>query len=181
MSKIGRKPIEIPEGVSVEIAGKELKVSGKLGVLVSPILPDVQASIEDGNLNLSVKSAKKQAIANWGTTAALARNSIEGVMNGYKKELEIQGVGFKAVLNGSTLVLNLGFSHTIEYMAPEGVEIAVEKNNLITISGIDKAMVGQVAAEIRAYKKPEPYQGKGIRYVGEKVRRKQGKKVAGAA
>lgn len=181
MSKIGRRPIEIPEGVTVEVNGREVKVSGKLGVLTSPILPGVDIKIEDGSIILTVNDSKKQAIANWGTTAALIKNTIDGVINGYKKDLEIQGVGLKAALNGKTLVLNLGFSHTIEYVPAEGVEVTVDKGVFISVSGIDKALVGQVAAEIRAFKKPEPYQGKGIRYVGEKVRRKQGKKVAGAA
>lgn len=180
MSKIGKRPIEILDGVTVEIKDGGLKVSGKLGSLDCMILAGVSAEIKDKELILTVADTKKQTLANWGTTAALVRNAIAGVTEGFKKELEIQGVGYRAALQGKNLTLNVGFSHAITYTAPAEVEISVEKN-IITISGIDRALVGQVAAEIRAFKKPEPYQGKGIRYVGEKVRRKQGKKVAGAA
>ena len=180
MSKIGRKPIEIPEGVTISKNGGLLMVKGKLGELQVPILSEVNVEIADDQVTFSVNSTKKQILANWGTSASLLRGAIEGVINGYKKELEIIGVGFKAMMQGKTLVLSLGFSHPIEYVIPEGIEVEVDKNTKLSVSGIDKAMVGQVAAEIRKYKRPEPYQGKGIRYVGEKVRRKQGKKVAGS-
>ncbi|PIR87072.1 MAG: 50S ribosomal protein L6 [Candidatus Harrisonbacteria bacterium CG10_big_fil_rev_8_21_14_0_10_49_15] len=191
MSKIGRKPIEILEGVTVSIEDGKFKVAGKLGTLETPILAGVTAEQSDpeksqsdhgasGTIVLKISDDNKQTRANWGTTAALLRNAITGVSEGFKKDLEIQGVGFRASMEGKTLVMGLGFSHPVRYETPEGVTIAVEKN-VIIVTGIDSAVVGQTAAEIRKFKKPEPYQGKGIRYVGEHVRRKQGKKVAGSA
>ena len=129
--------------------------------------------------NLTLNGETKQARANWGTTGANVKNAIVGVTEGFSKKLDIQGIGYKAAMEGaSTIVLNLGFTHPIKYAIPEGVKVIVEKN-VVTVSGFDRYQVGQTAADIRAYKKPEPYQGKGIRYVGEQVRRKAGKKVAG--
>lgn len=178
MSKIGKKPIEIPSGVTVKLEGGVLRVSGQKGELALSVLPGVSAKVEGSQLVFSSEKKTKQESANWGTTSALARNAIEGVSAGFKKVLEIEGVGFKAALEGKVLSLNIGFSHPVKYAIPEGVTVAVEKNTTIIISGIDKHMVGQAAAEIRALKKPEPYKGKGIRYQGEVVRRKAGKKVA---
>ena len=178
MSKIGKKPIEIPTGVTVKLESGILRVTGQKGELTLPMLQGVSAKIEGNQLLFNSAKKTKQESANWGTISALARNAIEGVSAGFKKVLEIEGVGFKAALEGKSLTLNIGFSHPVKFAIPEGVTVAVEKSTTIIISGIDKHMVGQAAAEIRALKKPEPYKGKGIRYQGEVVRRKAGKKVA---
>jgi large subunit ribosomal protein L6 len=179
MSKIGSKPIVIPEGVTATINKDHLVVKGKLGTLNVQLLSFVKAEIVDGKIVLTSAGETKQARANWGTLGANIKNAIEGVTNGFTKKLEIQGVGFKAAMEGKNVTLNLGFSHPVKYQTPEGITITVEKA-FITISGFDKYLVGQVAAEIRDLKKPEPYLGKGIRYFGEHVRRKDGKKVAGS-
>lgn len=179
MSKIGSKPIAIPEGVTVEMKDGKFVVKGKLATLTVLHLPLVKAEIKDGAVHLTIGSTKAQARANWGTLGANLKNAIAGVTTGFTKSLEIQGIGFKAAMEGNNLSLNVGFSHPVKYTTPEGIKIAVEKA-FVRISGSDKQLVGQVAAEIRKIKKPEPYQGKGIRYVGEQVRRKAGKKVAGA-
>lgn len=179
MSKIGSKPIVIPEGVTVEMKDGVFVVKGKLGTLSVLHLPLVKAEMKDGAVHLTVTSTKAQARANWGTLGANLHNAVVGVTEGFTKSLEIQGIGFKAAMEGNNLSLNVGYSHPVKYVTPEGIKIAVEKA-FVRISGSDKQLVGQVAAEIRKIKKPEPYQGKGIRYVGEQVRRKAGKKVAGA-
>lgn len=179
MSKTGGKPIAIPDGVTVTIENNKAVVKGKLATLTVPMLMYVKAEMVDKTIQLSATSDTKQARSNWGTMGAHLRNAIEGVTNGFKKQLDIQGIGYKAAMEGANLSLNLGFSHPIKYKTPEGIKISVEKN-VVNISGSDRYMVGQVAAKIRQFKKPEPYQGKGIRYVGEQVRRKAGKKVAGA-
>jgi large subunit ribosomal protein L6 len=179
MSKTGSKPIVIPDGVTVTLEGGKAVVKGKLATITVPMLMHVKAEMADKNIQLSVTSDIKQARANWGTMGAHLRNAITGVTEGFKKQLDIQGIGFKAAMKGNDLVLNLGFSHPIEFKTPEGIKITVEKN-VVNVTGSDRYLVGQVAAKIRSFKKPEPYQGKGIRYVGEQVRRKAGKKVAGA-
>jgi len=178
MSKIGSKPIKIPEGVTVADEGGALIIKGKLGTVKVLILANVKVAMKDGVLNLTINADHKQAHANWGTLGSHIKNAIEGVTTGFSKKLDIQGIGFKGTMEGTTLSLNLGFTHPVKYAAPEGIKIIVEKN-IITVTGIDKYLVGQVAAEIRKLKKPEPYQGKGIRYFGEHVRQKAGKKVAG--
>ncbi len=179
MSKIGSKPIAIPEGVTVELANGVFTVKGKLATLKVNELPYVKTEIKDGAINLTISATKSQARANWGTLGANLKNAIKGVTEGFIKSLEIQGIGFKAAMEGNNLSLNVGYSHPVKYTTPEGIKIVVEKA-FVRISGSDKYLVGQTAAEIRKIKKPEPYQGKGIRYVGEQVRRKAGKKVAGA-
>jgi large subunit ribosomal protein L6 len=179
MSKIGGKPITIPEGVTVTVDPKALTVKGKLGSVLVPVLSSVSVEIKDGKINLTISSDKKQAHANWGTMGAHIKNALTGVSVGFKKQLEIQGVGFKGVMEAKTLSLSLGFSHPVKFPSPEGVTIIIEKN-IITVSGFNRYDVGQAAAKIRELKKPEPYQGKGIRYVGEHVRQKEGKKVAGS-
>jgi len=180
MSKIGKKPIEIPTGVAVSFDEKKNKVSikGHKGELFLDVDFNVQVEVKDNNIILSVKKETKKSLALWGLSRALIANMVFGVEKGYEKQLELHGVGHKVVLKGKGLNLNLGFSHPVIFEAPEGIEFKVEKN-VIIISGIDKQLVGQVAADIRSKKKPEPYKGKGIRYVGEQVRRKVGKKVAG--
>jgi len=180
MSKIGKKPIEIPTGVTVSFDEKKNKVSvkGHKGELFLDVDFNVQVKVDDKQIILSVKKETKKSLALWGLSRALIANMVFGVEKGYEKQLELHGVGHKVVLKGKGLNLNLGFSHPVIFEAPEGIEFKVEKN-VIIISGIDKQLVGQVAADIRSKKKPEPYKGKGIRYVGEQVRRKVGKKVAG--
>ena len=185
MSRVGRKIIEVPEGVEVSIeklkeGGYEVKVKGPKGELVRKTHPVIVIEKEDNKISFKPVYAKnKQAMAMWGTERSLLANMIEGVKEGFSKQLEIQGIGYKAELKDKELVLSLGFSHPVIYKIPDDIEIKVEKN-IITISGIDKQKVGKVAAEIRAFKKPEPYKGKGIRYVGEVIRRKAGKKAVGA-
>ncbi len=182
MSKIGKKPVAITGGVEVKIVDKKMEFKGKEGSLTLPILPYIKAEIKSGaegsELVFSKENDLKQARANWGTMASLAKNAVQGVSQGFSKILEIEGIGFKAAMQGNTLVLNVGFTHPIKMEVPAGIKILVEKNT-IKISGFDKALVGETAANIRKVKKPEPYKGKGIRYQGEVVRRKAGKKVAG--
>ncbi len=181
MSKIGKQPIIIPEKVEVKTSQKKLSVKGTKGELNIEINPGVEVKIEDKKIILSIKDTDKKNMAIWGTTRMLIQNIIKGVTEGFEKRLEIQGIGYKAVLQGKNkLILNVGFTHPVEITAPEGINFAVEKN-IITVSGIDKQKVGQTAAQIRAVKPPEPYLGKGIRYVGEHVRRKVGKKAVAAA
>ncbi|MDO8430151.1 MAG: 50S ribosomal protein L6 [bacterium] len=180
MSKVGKKPIIIPDGVSVKMEGGFLEIKGKEGSLSLPILPHTKIELSDKELSVKIENDELQARANWGTMRALAQNAITGVNSGFLKELEIQGVGYRASMEGNTLVLHVGFSHPVKILVPDGIKVSVEKN-FIKISGFNKNLVGQVAAKIRDVKKPEPYQGKGIRYKGEVVRRKAGKKVASAA
>lgn len=180
MSRIGKKPIEIPQTVKAEISGGFIKVIGPKGELTSSINGNINAEIGDGRVLVSPKkdlSKKEKGL--WGMQRMIIFNMIEGVNKGFEKKLEIEGVGYKAVVQGDELILNVGFVHPVKVKKPEGVGFLVEKN-VITISGIDKQKVGQVAAEIRAVKKAEPYKGKGIKYQGEKIRRKEGKKVVSA-
>lgn len=180
MSRIGKKPIDIPDGVEIKINGQELSIKGKLGQLTVNVHKDVAIKQEDKQLVLTIKDIEdKKARALWGLSRTLVNNAILGVTEGYSKELEINGVGFKAAVQGKKLVLNVGFSHPVEYAFPDDIKIEVEKNN-IKISGIDKQKVGQIASEIRAVKKPEPYKGKGIKYIDEQIRRKAGKVVKAA-
>jgi len=179
MSKIGKKPIDMPAGIMVSADNNKILVKGPKGELSIVIDSIIKIEVKDNQVILSPKKETKKANALWGLSRSLIANMICGVEKGYEKELELQGVGFKAALKGSDLELNLGFSHPVNFKASEGIEFKVEKNKIV-ISGIDKQLVGQVAADIRSLKKPEPYKGKGIRYVGEQVRRKIGKKAAGA-
>ena len=178
MSRIGRQPIIISDGVEVKIDGDLILVKGKKGELSQKIVPSVKIEIKGKTISLKQDNKTKNGLALWGTLRALIANMVEGVSKGFSKKLIIEGIGFKATVNGSKLVLNLGFSHPVEILAPKGIEFKVEKNTIL-ISGIDKQVVGQVAANIRVQKKPEPYKGKGIRYDGEIIRRKDGKKAVG--
>ncbi|MEK7114688.1 MAG: 50S ribosomal protein L6 [Patescibacteria group bacterium] len=180
MSKIGKKPIIIPDNVEFKINGGFLELKGAGGVISLKILPHIKVKSEDKTVSFVPENDSKQARANWGTIRALTFNAVVGVAQGFNKILEIEGVGFKANMEGDILVLNIGYSHPVKFVSPEGIKISVEKNT-IKVSGIDKALVGETAAKIRALKKPEPYKGKGIKYQGEVIRRKAGKKVAGAA
>jgi large subunit ribosomal protein L6 len=183
MSKIGKKPISVPDGASVEITGAAVRVTGKNGEVFVPVLPYCAITVHETEGKKEVRVAAdlsaRQARANWGTMAALVNNAIKGVSAGFEKKLQLEGIGFKASAEGSAVVLSLGFSHPVRFSLPQGVSAAVEKN-IITLKSADKMLLGKAAAEIRKLKKPEPYQGKGIRYVGETVRRKAGKKAAAA-
>ncbi len=176
MSKIGKQPISILPGVEVKIDGGFVIAKGPKGELKREIPKEIKVEIKEKEIIVSPGLETKRTNAFWGLTRALIFNLVKGVSDGFEKRLEIQGVGYKAALVGNKLVLNLGFSHPVEIEEVEGVKFAVEKN-IIVITGPDKEKVGQMAASIRALKKPEPYKGKGIRYVGEIVRRKAGKKA----
>ena len=178
MSRIGKQPIEVPQGVDVTVSGQNVKVKGAKGQLTFDAHPDMTLALDDGVLQVTRPSDQPEHRALHGLTRTLIANMVEGVVNGYSKTLEIQGVGYKAELKGSGILLTLGFSHTITYPAPDGVELQVPNQTTIVVAGIDKQKVGQAAAEIRAFRPPEPYKGKGIRYQGEHVRRKAGKTAA---
>ncbi len=179
MSRIGKQPVKIKDNVKVSIDDNTILVSGPKGELSMKKLPSVTLELKGDEILISTVDGSKSASAFWGLTRSLISNMVEGVLNGYEKKLQIEGVGFKVELKGNKLVMALGFSHPVEFEAPDGIKFEVEKN-IITVSGIDKVLVGQVAANIRKLKKPEPYKGKGIRYQGEVVRRKAGKKAASA-
>lgn len=175
MSRIGKNAIPVPDKTTVSVADGVMTVKGPLGELSKPVHTAVSVSVDAGSVQVAPLNNSKLARSLWGTFASHIRNMIHGVNTKYQKQLEIQGVGYKVELQGKSLKFALGFSHPVIVPIPDGLEVVVEKN-IITISGIDKEQVGQFAANIRAYKKPEPYKGKGIRYVGEYVRQKQGKK-----
>ncbi len=180
MSRIGKKLIEIPQGVTVEVAGQDVKAKGPKGELKLHIHQDIKAEVKDGKILVApVRNLPKKSKGLWGLYRALIFNMVEGVEKGFEKKLEIEGIGYKAAVQGDELVLNVGFVNPVKVKKPEGITFAVEKN-VITISGINKEAVGQISAEIRATKKAEPYKGKGIKYQGEKIRRKEGKKVVAA-
>lgn len=179
MSRIGKKPIFIPTGVEVQVNNQNVLVKGAKGSLELTLHPKVKAEVKDNEVKVTVvQTEDKEEKSLWGLFRTLINNMVEGVVKGFSKQLEINGIGFKAAVQGKKLILNVGYSHPVEYEIPQGIEVKVEKN-IIIISGIDKQRVGQVAAEIRAIKKPEPYKGKGIKYVGEIIRRKVGKAVKG--
>lgn len=180
MSKIGKQPINIPQGVEVRLADRIIIVKGPKGELTRDLPGGLSVEIKDNQVVVSPSGKAKKVNALWGLMRALIFNMVKGVTEGFGKTLEIEGVGYKASLQGNKLVLSLGFSHLVEFDIPDGIELKVEKN-VISVAGIDKGLVGQTAANIRAFKKPEPYKGKGIRYRGEVVRRKAGKKAAGTA
>jgi len=180
MSKIGKKPIIIPEGVEAQISDEMIKIKGKNGELSLKILPQVKVELNDGKIIFSPDNKSKSSWANWGTMRALVNNAVLGVKEGFSKILEIEGVGYRASMEGKNLSLALGFTNPIKISPPDGITISVDKNT-IKISGADKFLVGQITAKIRQLKKPEPYKGKGIKYQGEIIRRKEGKKAASAA
>lgn len=176
MSRIAKHPIKFPAGVEAKLSGRKLSVKGKKGELTLDISNDISAELKDGAITLKKASESNQAARMWGTTSSLIRGMIKGVTDGYQKKLVIEGVGFRASLQGKDLVLQIGFSHDVKYKIPAGIEIKVPKQTEIEISGIDKQKVGQVAAEIYLMKRPEPYKGKGINYEGRRILRKEGKK-----
>lgn len=176
MSRIGKYPVPVPAGVTVEVKGQNVKAKGKLGELSVIVHDDVAVEIVEGKVKLTPKYETRQSRTIWPTMRTLVRNIVEGVSSGYKHELEITGVGYRAALQGKELVLSLGYSHEIRYPIPEGIKIEVDKQTALAISGIDKQKVGQVAAEIKGYRSVEPYKGKGVRTKGQFVLRKEGKK-----
>ena len=180
MSRIGKKPIEIPKGIEVKIEEDLVKIKGPKGELSRKIRPEIKVEIKDEKILVSPQIETKKTKAFWGLTRTLLANNIKGVIEGYEKKLQIEGLGYKAEIEGENLILRVGFSHPVEIKAPSGIKLSVDKN-IITIFGIDKELVGQVAAKIRKVKPPEHYKGKGIRYLGEIVKIKPGKKVATAA
>ncbi|HLG25712.1 MAG TPA: 50S ribosomal protein L6 [Candidatus Gracilibacteria bacterium] len=181
MSRIGKLPIAIPNGVTVEKREKNVVfVKGPKGELSFPVHENIQIEMKEGNLICTRKSDEKMDRSLHGLSRTLIANMIQGVTKGYEKKLEIQGVGYRAQLQGKKMVLSLGYSHPIEFTAPAGINLAIdaEKKNIIIVTGTDKQLVGEVAAKIRSYRKPEPYKGKGIRYEGEYIARKAGKAAA---
>ncbi|MBM3535819.1 MAG: 50S ribosomal protein L6 [Alphaproteobacteria bacterium] len=176
MSRVGKNPVAIPAGVNVEVSSGKLSAKGKLGSLSMGLSSDVTVKVENGQVLVQPVGASKRARMMWGTTRNLVRNMVNGVANGYSKALEINGVGYRAAVQGKELVLQLGFSHEIKYPIPEGITVKAEKPTALTISGANRQKVGQVAAEIRSFRGPEPYKGKGIKYESETILRKEGKK-----
>jgi large subunit ribosomal protein L6 len=176
MSRVGKKAVTIPSGVSANIEGQTVKVKGPKGALALVLHNDVKAKVEAGSVHIDPNSDTQRARAMWGTYRALVAKLIEGVTKGYERKLEITGVGYRANLQGKTLQLQLGYAHDIAYAIPEGITITVPKPTEILVTGIDSQKVGQVAAEIRAFRKPEPYKGKGVKYSDEYIFRKEGKK-----
>jgi large subunit ribosomal protein L6 len=176
MSRVGKNPVTVPAGVTADLSGSKLTIKGKLGELSLKLSDQVQAKIEGGKVVFTPANDSKQARMMWGTARNLARNMVAGVSQGFRKNLEINGVGYRAAVQGKTLQLQLGYSHDVNYPIPDDVTIKCEKPTAISISGRDKQRVGQVAAEIRAFRQPEPYKGKGIKYDTETILRKEGKK-----
>ena len=179
MSRIGKQLIEVPQGTDVTLNGQAVHVKGPRGELTFDVHPDISVTVDDRVVRVTRSSDEPKHRALHGLTRMLVANMVEGVVNGFTKTLEIQGVGYRAMKKGSGIELHLGFSHTIEYTAPDGVTLDLPDQTTIVVTGVDKQKVGQAAADIRSFRPPEPYKGKGIRYKGEHVRRKAGK-TAGA-
>jgi large subunit ribosomal protein L6 len=176
MSRVGKHPVAVPAGVEVALAGRRVTAKGKLGQLSFEATDDVDLTLEDKKVVVKPTNNSKRARAMWGTARARIQNMVTGVSEGFSQELEINGVGYRASLQGAKLNLQLGFSHEVNYQIPQGITVKCEKPTSILISGADKQTVGQVAAEIRSYRPPEPYKGKGVKYVEETIIRKEGKK-----
>ncbi|MGB5948557.1 MAG: 50S ribosomal protein L6 [Parvibaculum sp.] len=176
MSRIGKRPIEVPKGVTVTINGQEVAVRGPKGEMKLTLVDDVAVEQGADGINVTPRNDSQRARGMWGLSRTLVNNLVVGVTQGFTETLEINGVGYRAALQGKNLQLSLGFSHEVLYAIPEGIEVKVAKPTEIAISGIDKQKVGQVAAEIRSYREPEPYKGKGVKYAGEFIFRKEGKK-----
>jgi len=176
MSRIGKNPVEVPSGVTVDIAGQLVTAKGKLGELSTTLVDEIEISQEENLISVTPKDDSIRARKMWGTTRSMINNLVMGVSEGFTKELEISGVGYRAQVQGKELVLQLGFSHDVKHLIPEGIEIKCADQTHISVSGTDKQKVGQTAAEIRSYRPPEPYKGKGVRYAGEYIIRKEGKK-----
>jgi large subunit ribosomal protein L6 len=176
MSRVGKYPVEIPAGVTIAVVDGILTAKGKLGELTLPLTHHVETTVEGSKVSVKPRSSEANARMMWGTTRANIANMIKGVSTGYAKTMEITGTGYRASVQGANLVINLGFSHDVVYPVPPGIKITTPRPTAITVEGVDKRLVGQVAAEIRGYRPPEPYKGKGVRYDTETIRRKEGKK-----
>ena len=176
MSRIGKQPVALPDGVTASVSGQTVEVKGPKGTLSFTATDDVEIVLEGNEIKVLPRNLTKRARQQWGMTRTMIQNLVTGVTEGFRKELEINGVGYRAQLQGRTLKLALGYSHDVDYQIPEGIEVACPKPTEIVVSGIDKQRVGQVAAEIRRWRPPEPYKGKGIRYKDEYIFRKEGKK-----
>ena len=176
MSRIGKHPVPVPAGVDVSVNGQQVSAKGKLGSLSLTLIDDITAKLEDGKVVVAPANDSKRARVMWATSRTLINNMVTGVNQGFTINLEINGVGYRAAVQGKELVMQLGYSHDVKYPIPEGITIKCDKPTAISVSGFDKQKVGQVAAEIRGWKKPEPYMGKGIKYETETLIRKEGKK-----
>ena len=176
MSRIGKKPVVLPKGVTASVSGQTVKVKGPKGELSVTLVEEASATVDEHGIHVTPNKDMERAAQMWGLSRTLVNNLVIGVTTGFSEKLEIQGVGYRAAVQGKTLQLQLGFSHDVNYPIPEGITIVAEKPTLLTISGSNKQLVGQVAAEIRSWRPPEPYKGKGVRYANEYVRRKEGKK-----
>jgi len=176
MSRIGKKSVELPSGVTASVSGQSIEVKGPKGTRSFTATDDVTITVEDNAVSVTPRGMSKRARQQWGMSRTMVANLVTGVTTGFKKELEIQGVGYRAQMQGNTLKLNLGYSHDVEFVAPEGVTVTAPKQTEIVVEGNDQQQVGEVAAKIRDWRRPEPYKGKGIRYKGEFVFRKEGKK-----
>ena len=176
MSRIGKKAVAVPQGVTATVEGQTVIAKGPKGELRFVVNDEVLVKLENGEISVEPRDQSKDARSKWGMSRSQIENILVGVKDGFERKLEIQGVGYRAAMQGKNLQLSLGFSHEVVYEAPEGVTLACPKPTEISVTGIDKQKVGQVAAEIREYRQPEPYKGKGVRYFGEKVFRKEGKK-----
>ncbi|MDW4500441.1 50S ribosomal protein L6 [Sulfitobacter sp. D35] len=176
MSRIGKKPVELPSGVSATVSGQTIEVKGPKGTRSFKATDDVTIKVEDNAVTVTPRGTSKRARQQWGMSRTMVANLVHGVTEGFKRELEIQGVGYRAAVQGTVLKLNLGYSHDVDFQAPEGVTVTAPKQTEIVVEGIDEQLVGQVAANIRGWRAPEPYKGKGIRYKDEYIFRKEGKK-----
>ncbi|HET9480867.1 MAG TPA: 50S ribosomal protein L6 [Candidatus Polarisedimenticolia bacterium] len=175
MSRIGRLPVKLPQGVTVSVASRELQVKGPRGVLTTPMPPGIACTVENQVAQLTRRNDERRQRALHGLARALLANAVKGVSDGWSRELEIQGIGYRATVQGRSIEFALGYSHPIVYLVPEGVTVTVEKQTRVAVSGADRQKVGQVAAEIRSLRPPEPYKGKGIRYSNEVIKKKVGK------
>jgi len=176
MSRIGKKPVQIPEGVTATVEGQKVTAKGPKGELAFVVNNEVLVKMEEGAIAVDPRDQSKDARSKWGMSRTMVSNIMEGVKDGFEKKLEINGVGYRAAMQGNDVQLSLGFSHEVVYKVPEGVSVACPKPTEIVVNGIDKQKVGQVAAEIRSYRPPEPYKGKGVKYADETIFRKEGKK-----
>jgi large subunit ribosomal protein L6 len=176
MSRIGKRPVELPSGVSASVSGQTIEVKGPKGARSFTATDDVTLAVEDNAVTVEPRGKSKRARQQWGMSRTMVQNLVTGVTDGFKKELEIQGVGYRAQMQGNTLKLSLGYSHDVDFEVPAGVTVTCPKNTEVVVEGSDQQLVGQVAANIREWRAPEPYKGKGIRYKGEYIFRKEGKK-----
>ena len=176
MSRIGKHPVVVPGGVTVDVEGQKISATGKLGELSVTLPPEVEITLADGKVTVAPRDEEKRARAMWGMSRSLVQNLVQGVSEGYTRKLEIAGVGYRAAVDGKVLNLQLGYSHDIKFAVPDDIKIVCDTPTAVTISGADKQRVGQIASEIRGFRPPEPYKGKGVKYAEERILRKEGKK-----